>query len=125
MILGLPGETRDDMTATARELARLRIDAVKIHNLYVVRDTPLAEAFARGEVALATLDEHVERVVSFLEHLPPDCVIERLSGDAPAAYLVAPAWCGRKGAVRAAVEAELVAATRGKDVCSSDKENIE
>lgn len=125
VILGLPGETADDMTATARELARLRIDAVKIHNLYVVRDTPLADALARGEVALATLDEHVERVVNFLEHLPPNCVIERLSGDAPAAYLVAPAWCARKGAVRAAVEAELLRRDTRQGRLFADKENIE
>jgi hypothetical protein len=125
VILGLPGETADDMTATARELARLRIDAVKIHNLYVVRDTPLADALARGELALATLDEHVERVVNFLEHLPPDCVIERLSGDAPAAYLVAPAWCARKAAVRAAVETELLRRDTWQGRLFADKENIE
>jgi hypothetical protein len=125
VILDLPGETADDMTATARELARLRIDAVKIHNLYVVRDTPLADALARGELALATLDEHVERVVNFLEHLPPNCVIERLSGDAPAAYLVAPAWCARKAAVRAAVEAELLRRDTWQGRLFVDKENIE
>ena len=107
VILGLPGETADDMTATARELARLRIDAVKIHNLYAVKDTPLAEAVASGEVVLPERDEYVDYVVDFLEHLPAHCVIDRLSGDAPPAYLVAPRWCARKAAVRAAIEAEL------------------
>ena len=46
VMLGLPGETRADMLATAREVARLRFDAVKIHNLYAVRNTPLAEEVA-------------------------------------------------------------------------------
>ena len=52
VILGLPGETHDDMLATAREVARLRLDAVKIHNLYAVKNTPLADQVARGEVTL-------------------------------------------------------------------------
>lgn len=108
VILGLPGETADDMTDTAMELARLRIDAVKIHNLHVVRATPLAEMVARGEVTLPSLDEYVGYVVNFLEHLPPGCVIDRLGGDAPPQYLVAPAWCANKAAVYAAIEAELV-----------------
>jgi uncharacterized protein len=107
VILGLPGETAADMIATAREFARLRIDAVKIHNLHAVRATLLAEMVARGETILPCLDEYVGYVVNFLEHLPPGCVIDRLGGDAPPQYLVAPAWCANKSAVRAAVEAEL------------------
>lgn len=107
VILGLPGETRDQMLATARELARLRIESVKIHNLHAVKDTPLAAAVARGEVRLPDRDEYVGWVVEFLQQLAPQCVIDRLSGDAPAEYLVGPDWCRDKGAVRAAIEAEL------------------
>jgi len=107
VILGLPGESRADMMATARELARMEIDSVKLHNLYAVRDTPLAGMVARGEVRLPEFEEHVGRVVDFLEELPPDCVIDRISGDAPRAYLVGPEWCLDKSAVRDAVEAEF------------------
>ncbi len=107
VILGLPGESRDDMLATARELARLEIDSVKLHNLYAVHNTPLAGMVARGEVRLVELDEYVGLVVDFLEQLPPSCVIDRLSGDAPPEYLVGPSWCLDKPAVRAAVEAEF------------------
>ena len=46
MILGLPGESHDDMLATAREVARLGVDAVKMHNLYAVKNTPLADQVA-------------------------------------------------------------------------------
>ena len=56
VILGLPGETHADMLATARELARLRVDAVKLHNLYAVRNTLLAEQVVRGEVTLIDRD---------------------------------------------------------------------
>src|SRR3954451_13329940 len=81
VILGLPGESREDMRATPRALARLPVHAVKIHNLYVVRDTPLAESFARGEVTLLERDEYVSVVCDFLELLPPETVIYRLSGE--------------------------------------------
>jgi len=107
VILGLPGESRDDMLATARELARLEIDSVKLHNLYAVRQTRLAEAVAGGGVVLPGLEEYVGHVVAFLEQLPPGCVVDRLSGEAPAEFLVAPDWCRDKSAVRSAILAEL------------------
>jgi len=107
LILGLPGESRDDVLATAHEMARLGVDSVKLHNLYAVRDTPLAEMVATGAVRLPELDEHVGAVVDFLEQLPPTCVVDRLSGDAPPQYLVGPAWCLDKGAVRRRVDAEF------------------
>jgi radical SAM superfamily enzyme len=53
-------------------------------------------------------DEYVSTVVDFLERLPPDCVVERVSGDAPPGYLVGPAWCLDKPGLRAALEAEFV-----------------
>lgn len=107
VILGLPGESRADMLATARELARLEIDSVKLHNLYAVRETRLAEAVAGGRVVLPGLDEYVGYVVDFLERLPRGCVVDRLSGESPAEFLVAPEWCRDKAAVRAAILAEL------------------
>jgi radical SAM protein (TIGR01212 family) len=107
VILGLPGETRDDMLATAEELARLGIDAVKIHNLYAVKNTPLAEWVRSGEVTLLDRDQYVAWVVDFLELLPATCLIERLNGDAPPDFLVGPAWCLDKPALRAAIHAEF------------------
>ncbi len=107
VMLGLPGETRQCMLATARELARLELDAVKIHNLYAVRNTPLADQVARGEVTLMERDEYIETVVDFLEFLPPSTIIERISGDAPSDYFIGPAWCLDKPAVRLALDAEF------------------
>lgn len=107
VIVGLPGESRDDILATARELVRLEVDAVKIHNLYAVRNTPLAEQVQRGEVQLMERDEYVDAVIDFLELLPPQVVVERISGDAPPEYFVAPAWCLDKPAFRAALDAEF------------------
>ena len=107
IMLGLPGETREDMLATAREVARLKLDAVKIHNLYAVHHTPLADDVAAGRVTLLERDEYISILVDFLELLPPSCLVERVSGDAPPDYFVGPAWCLDKPAVRIALAAEL------------------
>jgi uncharacterized protein len=107
VILGLPGESHACMLATARELARLGVDAVKLHNLYAVRHTRLADQVLAGEVALMERDEYVRTVVDFLELLPPDCIVERISGEAPPDYLIGPAWCLDKPGIRDALAAEF------------------
>ncbi len=107
VILGLPGETKIDMLATAREVARLGLDSVKIHNLYAVKNTPLADQVARGEVALIERHAYLDVLVEFLELLPPTMVVERVSGEAPPDYFVGPSWCLDKPAVRRALHAEL------------------
>ncbi len=85
----------------------MRIDAVKIHNLYAVKDTPLADQVARGEVTLMGRDEYVSTLVDFIELLPPSTIIERISGEAPPQYFIGPAWSLDKPAIRAAVEGEF------------------
>ena len=106
-ILGLPGESHEDMLATARELGRLGVDAVKIHNLYCVKNTPLADQVANGEVTLMERSEYVRTLVDFIELLPPTVIVDRISGDAPPDYFVGPSWCLDKPAVKAAVLAEF------------------
>jgi radical SAM protein (TIGR01212 family) len=107
VILGLPGESHEDMLATADALARLPVEAVKIHNLYVVKNTPLEEMYRRGEAVMMERDEYVRLVCDFLERLPADRVIQRLSGDAPPDYLVAPKWCLDKPALLRAIDEEM------------------
>jgi uncharacterized protein len=107
IMLGLPGESLGDMLATAREVGRLGIDAVKIHNLYCVKDTPLADQVARGEVRLMERAEYVETVVDFIEILPPTMIVDRISGDAPPDYFVGPSWCLDKPAAKNAIWAEF------------------
>lgn len=107
IMLGLPGESHDDMMATAREVARLGIDSVKIHNLYCVKNTPLADQVARGEVRLMERTEYVRTVVDFIELLPPTMIVDRISGDAPPDYFIGPTWCLDKPAVKNAVLQEF------------------
>lgn len=107
VILGLPGENRNDMLATADVLAGLPVQGVKIHNLHVVRDTPLEKMYRAGEVQLFEFDEYVQIACDFLERLPPTLVIHRLSGEAPPDYLVAPQWCLDKPRLLTAIRQEL------------------
>jgi radical SAM protein (TIGR01212 family) len=107
LILGIPGESHDDVLATAREVARLAVDAVKLHNLYAVKGTPLGEQVERGEVRLIERDEYVRTVVDVLELLPPTMIVERVSGESPPNYHLGPAWCLDKVDVRQALDAEF------------------
>ena len=111
VILGLPGESTEDMLATAREVARLHPDAIKIHNLYAVRNTPFGDEVIRGKHELMDRDAYVQTLVSFLEILPPDIVVERISGEAPPSFFIGPTWCLDKPSVRRAVDEEF--ASRG------------
>lgn len=107
IMLSLPTESREDMVETAREVARLGADAVKIHNLYIVKKTPLAMMWEQGDVRLMERDEYVETVVDFIECLPPDMIVERISGDAPSDYFLAPTWSLDKPGILNAIEQEF------------------
>lgn len=107
VILGLPGETHADMIATADALAAWPVQSVKIHNLHVLRGTPLEAQYHAGQVRLFERQEYVRMACDVLERLPADMVIQRLGGDAPPEYLVAPAWCLDKQGLLRAIDAEL------------------
>lgn len=107
IILGLPGESHADMLGTAREIARLKLDAIKIHNLYAVKNTPLAEQVERGEVQLMERDDYIRTLVDVLEILPPEMIVERISGDAPPDYFIGPSWCLDKPGILLALRHEL------------------
>ncbi|MFQ5328753.1 MAG: TIGR01212 family radical SAM protein [Thermodesulfobacteriota bacterium] len=92
VILGLPGESRADMIGTARLLARHNVWGVKIHPLHIQKGTRLEALYREGTVRVLDLDEYAERVVDFLEELPPRTIIHRLCGSTPKRFLVAPSW---------------------------------
>lgn len=107
VILGLPGETRDDMLETARRVAAWRFESVKLHHLYVVRNTPLETLWRRGEIQTLSVEQYAELAADFIERLPPETVIDRVSGEMSEEYLLAPAWTSQKHAARNALNAVL------------------
>jgi radical SAM protein (TIGR01212 family) len=96
IILGLPGEGPEDMRATAKFVAGLPIDGVKLHLLYVVRGTPMEDLFNSGRYRCLTRDDYVERVCDVIEELPAGMVIQRITGDPHYQELVAPRWALNK-----------------------------
>ncbi len=107
VIFGFPGESHEDMLATIRELCRVGVNAVKLHNLYAVKQTPLGEQVENGEIQLITRNAYIQVLVDALELLPASTIVERISGDAPPKYFVGPAWCLDKPSIRLALDDEL------------------
>jgi radical SAM protein (TIGR01212 family) len=107
VILGIPGETHEMMMETAAEVGRLGFDAIKIHNLYAVRGTPLGEEVLAGKISMMQRQPYVQTVVDFLERIGPEVVVERISGEAPPKYLIAPQWCLDKASLRREIELEF------------------
>lgn len=99
LIFGLPNETQEMMLQTARDVANLRPEQVKIHLLHVLRNTALAEMLARGEYQPMEREAYIETVAAALELLPPETVIGRLTGDGKAEDLMAPLWSLKKTTV--------------------------
>lgn len=96
VILGLPGERLEETRTTAGLLNRLGLFGVKIHLLYIVRGSALADMYARGEYAPLTREAYVEMAADFLGRLDPKMVIHRVTGDPHPEELVAPEWALEK-----------------------------
>ena len=96
VILGLPGESRRDILHTAGTISDLGIDGVKLHLLYVVKGTPLETLYQQGNYRCLEQQEYIDLVCDFLERIPPEMVIQRLTGDPHPEELVAPQWARRK-----------------------------
>ena len=107
VILGLPGEDRQAMLATADEMARLKVDGIKIHLLHILKGTKLGDLYQQGKVDVLGQDDYVSLAADFLERLHPDTLIHRLTGDGPRDILLAPLWSLNKWEVLNAIDREL------------------
>ena len=107
VILGLPGETPDDLAATIRHIGRLGTDGVKLQLLHVLRDTRLAEEYQRDRLSVLSLEEYIDLLILCLETLPPQTVIHRITGDGPKSLLLAPLWSADKHRVLQAIQQAL------------------
>ena len=107
LINGLPGEDRAMMLETARQVATLRPACVKIHLLHVLKGTPMAEEYLAGAFDTMTMEDYVDTVCDQLELLPPEIIIQRVTGDGMRDQLIAPLWSLKKVAVMNEIDKTL------------------
>ena len=96
VILGLPGESREQMLETVNYLGKLHVDGIKLQLLHVLKGTDLADLYASGGFHTLELPEYLELIGDCLKILPQETVIHRISGDGPKSILIAPEWSGNK-----------------------------
>jgi radical SAM protein (TIGR01212 family) len=96
LILGLPGETPEDMLCTATYVSQLPLQGIKCHMLHVLANAPLASLYLKDPFPLLTEEEYIFIVGEILKLLPPHFVIHRLTGDGDAKHLLAPLWTKNK-----------------------------
>lgn len=98
-ILGLPGETKEDILETMHYLNHRNIQGIKLQLLHVLKNTDLAKDYLDGKFSVYTMEEYINLVIDCLEHLSPEIVIHRLTGDGPKDLLLAPTWSSAKKTV--------------------------
>lgn len=108
IINGLPGENKEMMVQTARTLAELHPNCVKIHLLHILKNTVMAEQYLNGEFDVLSLEEYVDIVTSQLQVLPADIYIGRITGDGMKDDLIAPLWSLKKFVVMNEIDKKLV-----------------
>lgn len=93
VILGLPGETDDDMLETARVLSKWKVDGVKLHHLYIVKGTPFSQLFSNKDIKVyKNPEDYAEIAKKFIRNLSDNIIIHRFSGYANSDRLIAPEW---------------------------------
>ena len=119
IINGLPTDTKEDMLNTAKYLNNLGIDGIKIHMLYISKNTKLATIYENNHFHILSKDEYIDIVCNQLELLNPNIVIERITGDPIKKELIAPDWLLKKFVVLNDIDKEMVK----RDIYQGDKTN--
>ena len=96
LILGLPGETREDMKASLKHVVNVGSDGVKLQLLHVLKGTDLADEYAAGKVPVMEFDEYIDLLCELVPLVPKEMVIHRLTGDGDKKLLIAPLWSADK-----------------------------
>ncbi len=107
VIINLPWDDMEDVIETAKILSALRVDGVKLHSLYVVKGTKLAQMYESGAIKIGSLNEYIDRAVTFLEYLDPSIVIHRLASDPPREGTIFGNWGLSKNEIVRLIEQEL------------------
>lgn len=104
IINGLPGEDYNMMMETAKAVANMGVDGIKIHLLHIIKDTPMEKMLEKNMVELMTQDEYINLVCDQLEILPDTMIVHRLTGDGKRDELVGPLWSLKKWEVLNAID---------------------
>ena len=107
IIIGLPKEENDDYLKTAIFAQNCGTWGIKLHLMYVVKNTPLEKLYLNGDLKVNTKEEYVEKVINILENISPEIVVHRLTGDGDRETLVAPLWSIKKIDVLNSIHKEL------------------
>lgn len=107
IILGLPGESKQDMLKTANTLAKMPLWGLKIHCLHLVKDTTLAKQYKKGQIQLLSKGQYLDILIDFLKLIPKNLVILRLVSDANPNQLIAPKWLNQKSKVLQELDKKL------------------
>lgn len=107
IINGLPGESYEDMIATAKETGRLSPGGVKIHLLHINKGTALEKMYLDGKYIPMEKEDYINIVTDQLLYIPPETVIERLTGDGDRRYLVSPLWSRDKISVLGGIDKRM------------------
>lgn len=107
LINGLPGETREMMMESVRRVADMDPFSIKLHLLHVLRTTPLAAMYERGEFETFELMDYVSLICDQLEQIKPETVIQRLTGDGDKEHLISPLWSMKKFVVLDEIDKEM------------------
>ncbi len=107
MILGLPGESKADMLATADYISSLPVQGIKLQLLHILKGTDLAKDFFENKFEVLELSQYTDIIVSIVERLPKDMVVHRITGDGPKNLLIAPLWSGDKKRVLNTINQEF------------------
>ncbi len=107
IILGLPGETKEDMLASIRHVVLQKSKGIKLQLLHVLKNTDLAKDYQNGLFNTMEFEEYVDLVAECVKLLPTDMVVHRLTGDGPKSLLVAPIWSADKKRVLNALHKKM------------------
>lgn len=92
VILGLPGEGREELMRQAELIGSLPLTTLKLHQLQIIRGTRMAEEYAAHPWPMPTVEEYIDLVLQYISHLPENLILERFVSSSPASLLIAPKW---------------------------------
>ncbi|UDV05899.1 TIGR01212 family radical SAM protein [Staphylococcus pseudintermedius] len=107
IINGLPGEDYDMMIETAKAVAQMDVQGIKIHLLHLLKGTPMMKQYDKGLLEFMTKEQYIQLVCDQLEQLPPEMIVHRITGDGPIDLMVGPMWSVNKWEVLNEIDAEL------------------